>query len=436
MSEELDARVAVLSEMRFGEVTDDSLAFLLASIDDPEPRIRDVAIDTLGSFGSCGQYGIENPAWRERVVVRLLRAFEDPEVFFVLQTVCYALDSFPDERAREPLARLLTADDPYLRARAGKALAHLGDERVLRPMRKLLRSAAFAAPETAAEALQQLGDRRAVSALIRALEQAKSEHLASSILYALGGLRDRRAAIAVITCLSHEVAHVRDAAIRALGDLGGKRAGRALRPLLRHADASVRADAARALGRARRGKRTLLRALTDPEPSVRWCVVEALGRFDAREAANAVVSALSDPDADVRSTAAEVLGTVRAHGRLAHERLVALFGDDSAEVRLAAVLAVGTHGWSCPHVQLEALLSDPDLSVALAAATMLAASENPPTREMLASRLLSPGLLRQADGGPRSGSAQPTGAKRTPEEAGPRAAGETPRESSDEGQPS
>ncbi|MEC8645766.1 MAG: HEAT repeat domain-containing protein, partial [Candidatus Latescibacterota bacterium] len=75
-----------------------------------------------------------------------------------------------------------------------------------------------------------------------------------------------------------------------------------------------------------------------------------------------LISALSGREALTRAGAAQVLGQARVLGAV--EALQAATGDDDAQVRANAVIALGHIGLPESRMPLEALLSDPDSTVA------------------------------------------------------------------------
>jgi HEAT repeat protein len=100
-----------------------------------------------------------------------------------------------------------------------------------------------------------------------------------------------------------------------------------------------RANAALALGRSGepRAIPSLIELATcDPERSVRFCAVYALGQLQAKEAENAIEGALSDAESQVRMAAATALGRIRAQTAVPALRQVVAF-DSDYYVRLRAL---------------------------------------------------------------------------------------------------
>jgi quinoprotein glucose dehydrogenase len=138
----------------------------------------------------------------------------------------------------------------------------------------------------------------------------------------------------------------------------------ALRPLLTHADAEVRAQAAKTLGDLHDAASAdaLVAALAADAPRVRFHSAEALAKLKHAAAVPALLAAVRDNDnADAYLRHAYVMGLA---GCATAEQLAALATDDSAAVRLAAVLALRRH----QSPAITAFLADQDASVAKEAA--------------------------------------------------------------------
>ncbi len=85
---------------------------------------------------------------------------------------------------------------------------------------------------------------------------------------------------------------------------------------------------------------TLLRAMDDPDPEVRWIAEFGLGRVDAR-GMKAISDALKDESPKVRWAAAYVLGPMGRKARPALPALLQAASDKEASVRTWAVKALG-----------------------------------------------------------------------------------------------
>ena len=130
--------------------------------------------------------------------------------------------------------------------------------------------------------------------------------------WALGALRDRRAAPLLSRTLADSEPNVRKRGAWALGALDASEAVPALVEALKDSDAGVREQAAWALGAIddRRAVDGLIGALSDTVAAVRRQAAWALGALEDPRAVQALMKALKDSDAGVRKQAAWALGAI------------------------------------------------------------------------------------------------------------------------------
>ncbi len=131
-------------------------------------------------------------------------------------------------------------------------------------------------------------------------------------------------------------------AVWGLGQIARKHAPAtaALRSLLAHTDPEVRAQATKTLGdlHDNESANAFVAALTDGSPRVRFHAAEALGKLKQAHSVPALLAAVrANDNADATLRHAYVMGLA---GCATSEQLAALATDDSAAVRLAAVLAL------------------------------------------------------------------------------------------------
>ena len=166
--------------------------------------------------------------------------------------------------------------------------------------------------------------------------------------------------------LKDEDPEMRRRAALALGELGDSQYVDALAQRLDDPSNQVRFSTAAALAEMdeQAGVDFLFDAMRDPDPILRTNAVKFLsgvqkstGTVQAQ-----LISALSSREALARAGAAQVLGQARVLAAV--EALQAATGDDDAQVRANAVIALGHIGLPESRMPLEALLSDPDSTVA------------------------------------------------------------------------
>lgn len=203
---------------------------------------------------------------------------------------------------------------PAVRARAARALGHIGSRGSRAPLEAALRDP---------------------SALVR-----------REAAFALGLVADSLAAPAVVERLAREPdPATRVALVTTLGNLGarsGGAVGRVLASSLRSPRAPERWAAAFAAARLRDSSvvEPLTRATRDPRPDLRWRAAYALGKIGDRRGATALRTLSFDRDPMVRAIAARAIGEVG--DSTATARLGALLHDEAWRVRVNAAASLGT----------------------------------------------------------------------------------------------
>jgi hypothetical protein len=111
----------------------------------------------------------------------------------------------------------------------------------------------------------------------------------------------------------------------------------------------------------------------DPEPNVRVAAMRALGNHGGPEHAPILVRALTDPEPRVRIEAARSLQRVYAPDVAIDPLVLAMrgAGEDEAQVRAEAAIALGQYATNAVVQELIAALSDESLAVNHAAVTSL-----------------------------------------------------------------
>jgi HEAT repeat protein len=215
------------------------------------------------------------------------------------------------------LGKALDDDHPFVRWRAGLALAQSGRSQAIALLLDGLKHGSARCRAAAADALATT--RQAdVDLLLNALS-SKEALVRQSAAEALGRLGHRRDAARFILLLTDESPWVRRAAARILGHSG---------------DSTAVSHLAKRLG--------------DESPLVRRSAAYALGAMRARPAVSALVAALGDADAQVRRNAAWGLGRIGDRDALPKLRLLlsdtALDGDVAGEAQ-AAIRAIERPKW-------------------------------------------------------------------------------------------
>ncbi|HET9950948.1 MAG TPA: HEAT repeat domain-containing protein [Candidatus Eisenbacteria bacterium] len=230
---------------------------------------------------------------------------------------------------------------PAVRARAARALGHIGNRGSVPVLDAALRDPVAAVRREAAFGLGLIGDSAAVGPLLGRLAHET----------------DAGTRVAIVTSLGNVAA----------GSAGAGRpnesVGRALANSLKGPRVSERWAAAFAAARLRDSSlvEPLRRAARDPRPDLRWRAAYALGKIGERNAAPTLRTLSFDKDAMVRAAAARALGEVGDSSATA--RLGALLHDPAWRVRVNAAASLGTLRIARESRTLMPFLSDPHAHV-------------------------------------------------------------------------
>ena len=202
------------------------------------------------------------------------------------------------ERFRSP--------DPSIRRASAEALATLDQSQAVNPLIEGLRDENPGVQEAVVAALIRIGGPRVVSSLVPLLrEDVGTRNLALEVLEQTGsaGLD------ILLPLLSHDDANIRKFIVDTLGKLGDRRAILPLIATLQDREPNVRGSAAESLGslHAREAVPHLLGLLNDNEWVV-FTVIEALGCIADRAALPALMALLKDGSETVRYGVIEALG--------------------------------------------------------------------------------------------------------------------------------
>lgn len=224
-------------------------------------------------------------------------------------------------------ALLRVLDDTNVRASVDAAFLAVGGEAVA-PLLRQLEDGTREARIAAATLLGRLGDERAVGPLIQLLDAADAE-LAAAAAGALALLGDPRALDGLLALFAHPRASARQAAISAINAIGAE------------------GTAAAIAGR-----------LTDSDPRVRECAIRVAGYFGFADCIAPVLAAVDDADEDVRRAAIEQLPLL-SHAA-AIPALASAMSRDTPRNRAAAAHAAGFADEATTEQALTRALDDAD----------------------------------------------------------------------------
>jgi len=166
----------------------------------------------------------------------------------------------------------------------------------------------------AVQLLGKIGDKRATEPLISVLEKETEAALREEAAEALGKLGDERAIEPLLRALEQdELMAVRVEAVRGLANLRFREPGPLVAALEDWAP-DVRKEALLGLVRQQyEGLGThLFHLVQDPDPNIRYLVVQLLGKLGGEKAIGLLIETLEDESGGVREEAANALGRLRA----------------------------------------------------------------------------------------------------------------------------
>jgi HEAT repeat protein len=363
------------------------------ALQDPNPRIRTTAVESLGEMMPRG------------CVHPLIRALADPEAE-VRATAALMLGKVHDPEAIGVLMKSLSDEDASVRGAAADALGQLGTLAAVRALTGAFVDDSEVVRLGIVKALSCIGDPTAAETLILALRDADSA-VRREAAVGLGTIRHPSAIPALAKAVIEDDHGVRVAALIALGRLGGSQAAHliiealsaqddrvlrvAVESLTRFSGAEVAPQLIQALNDGdevrqrhiavvlgRRGElaavESLARLLASPSGEVRLAAAEALAQLEDPNSARVLSSFIDDDDSRIR--AAAIRGLASSADPVARQAILAARKDRSAVVRCAALGALAHLSTSSrTRVLLEAL-DDPDSSVRYTAVRALRYDQN------------------------------------------------------------
>jgi len=264
------------------------------------------------------------------------------------------------------LAHALRHETPKVRAAAAGALAQVEGPEVSTYLVEALADEDSWVRYFAARSLGRRHSAEGADALAGLARTDKSNHVRIAAAEALGHIGGERAAAAVAPLVKSDDPDLARSAVAALGRIAHPAAQPPLLEALHAPDAGVRAEAAGALGK-RGGAEAVehLRgvAASDNTPAVFEAAVNALGRVGTPEAIAGLVSLTADP----ARRGAAVAALAQTSGSLLAEVARGLSPERAAEVRRAAVEALGRIKSQRAFALLRGAYDDDDASVRAAA---------------------------------------------------------------------
>jgi HEAT repeat protein len=218
-----------------------------------------------------------------------------------------ALGALRDTKALDPLIQTAIHARGELQCAAVQALGMLADPQAVPPLISILTSSEFHARQDTANALVRIGQ-ASVGPVLAVLRHPDPE-IRRSVIEALGKLRAREAASALIEQVDDRHVEIRQAAVSALGMIGDPIAVEALIRALEDPEAIVRKEAAMMLSGFgdERAVGPLCLALWDADMTVRWFAAYTLGTIRDPRAVRPLCQVLGDRSENVVRAAADAL---------------------------------------------------------------------------------------------------------------------------------
>jgi HEAT repeat protein len=269
------------------------------------------------------------------------------------------------------------------RLEAAKRLGGIKDPRAAEALIAILNDSDADLRHAATDGLKRIGT-PAVEPLITALKDPDS-YVRKRVAYVLGEIRDPRAVEALSIALKDPDRYVRRAAVDALGEINDPRVAEALSAALNDSDADLRhaaADWLKKIGAP--AVEALIVALKNPDEFVRETAADALREVKDPRAVEPLTVALNDQVENVRTTAVHALGEIG--DSRAVDALSTALNDSDADLRHAA--ADGLKSTGAPAVKaLIVALKNPDGYVRETAADALREIKDPRAVEALSAAL-------------------------------------------------
>ncbi len=260
----------------------------------PDDEVRGLVVDALARRSTRGLNDMVEALHGKSIKVR--------------SGVAQALGQSRDPRAVVPLINATGDTAGVVRAAAAEGLENMEDKRAVEPLIVVLGDSYLPAGQAAVNSLVKLGA-VAVEPLCRALDYSLSKLHRKMIIKTLGGIRNRRAVLPLMNCLSSTYFMVRQAAIEALASYGES----VVDDLISMVKVSMMpVDFLVKEVKEERNKRLRLRA------------IRALGEVKNAAAIKPLREVVKEPDEVLRQTTQEALSKIGLAAWARHGAVVAL----------------------------------------------------------------------------------------------------------------
>lgn len=287
---DLRALALVIGWLR-GPAVDHTLVRLLG-----EPTVRGEVLEALAHHG-------------EGVTTLLIDQLKSEDVE-IRKAAVNVLGRLGYRKATESLTKVLENDKPALRVEAAHALARIGDEAALDSLLKMIGDSDAAARQAVVGALNSIGSSK-MPDKIKLLLRDEDPLVRESAAKIAGYFGYVDCADLLLECASDEDERVRQAAIEHLPFIDDARVLPLLSEKITTENPRVRAAVAVALANVEGAESSLIGALNDNDPWVRYFAARSLGKLESQSARpSLILIANDDPANHVRISALEALGRI------------------------------------------------------------------------------------------------------------------------------
>ncbi|HLE18607.1 MAG TPA: HEAT repeat domain-containing protein, partial [Syntrophales bacterium] len=328
---------------------------LIAALKDSQASVRSASLRSLGKFDDS------------RVLYLNRELLKDESLDVRRVALGNVLDK-RDQKAVELVIPFLNDQDWFVASLAAKTLGEIGDPRGVDPLIRALKGESnkkrrfngdMDLRRNAAEALGKIGGKKAVRALIEELD-TPDINLKMSIIKSLGRARDNEAVPFLINLLSEGNLSVCYNVILALGEIGDPYALDTMKALLGDKRFnSYRGNIIESIGRIKddRAAGVLVGLLNSQDSGIVNPTISALGKFNDGRIIKPMIKITSKD----KTYVSYVLHTFRGSKAAANvDILISALEDQDPDVRLGAILLLGSLGDAKAVEPLRKLLDDPD----------------------------------------------------------------------------
>jgi HEAT repeat protein len=290
-----------------------------------------------------------------RVVPSLIKCMDDPYLA-VRISVAYALGKLGDPLAVETLVHSLHQKLPRSKARIpkdcikdlyvviGEAIANIGvgDSTAVLGLLRAFQHPDIKVRVVAISIVGKLQDSSVVPQLLRMLRDMHKS-IRNEAVKSLGQFKDPSIVPSLVKSLRDFNASVREESAIALGKIGSESAVPALEKSLRDYNASVRKESAIALGKigGKSALSILLNRIQNKNPEVRQSSALGLGEIKDSQAVPVLLNYIQDKNSEVRESVVWTLGQIGDPLALSGLRMVTLDENESCQIRIVALEALG-----------------------------------------------------------------------------------------------